>query len=243
MTSPSVAARSPLRRASACACLATLVSASCTMRKTAVECAAGSCMPGLLIASSHGMPVRCVKFSTSHSTRRHAGRGRRASADAGRRRSAASPRPCPSAALPSGPACGANAVLAGRQFLPCTTRRPSAASSAPGPARRAARARCGSSPARARRRRRRRAPAAPPATAAAPLPPASRARDVAQDHRVELRRRRSVTCEIEASIGNSSPLRRSPVTMRSAPMRRDAVPASPKRSHVLGVRRRASARG
>ena len=30
--------------------------------------------------------------------------------------------------------------------------------------------------------------------------------------------------EIDASIGNSSPLRRRPVTMRSAPIRRDPVP-------------------
>ena len=51
----------------ACACLAILVSDSCTMRNTAVACACGSSTDRSPTARSHAMPVRCPKFSTSHS--------------------------------------------------------------------------------------------------------------------------------------------------------------------------------
>ena len=38
----------------------------------------------------------------------------------------------------------------------------------------------------------------------------------------------SAVCEIEASMGNSSPFLRRPITMRCLPMRRDVTPVSPK---------------
>ena len=67
------------------ACFAMFVSDSCTIRKTAVARTLSSSRSGSPMVRRHGTPVRCVKFSASHST---AGTIPRSSSSSGRRSAA-----------------------------------------------------------------------------------------------------------------------------------------------------------